>query len=266
MNKQKVKGLLFFVLQAVFVSVEFFTRRGGYDPSVADSRFRNAGYFVRGLWGLFSLGSIPRESSRQSVYDHSVMLMLGGIIALMVLLIFTSLWIWNIVDAYQTRRGIEAGKKISSAQYFHNLWDRAFEYIAITPGMLLVIFISIVPIIFAILVAFTNYNANFIPPVHLVEWNGFNTFLDIFRIPIWGNTFVNIFIWTVVWAFLATFSSYAFGLMQALILRAKVVILRPVWRGLFILPWAVPGIVSMMVFRSLFNKEGAFNQMLIGSG
>jgi arabinogalactan oligomer/maltooligosaccharide transport system permease protein len=265
-NKQKLKGLIFFLIQAVFVAIELFTRRGAYDPAIADSQFRNAGYFTRGLWGLFTLGSIPRESSRQPVYDHSVMLMLGGIIALMALLIFVAFWIWNIIDAYKTRQGIQAGKHITSMQYVRNLWDSAFEYIAIAPGMLLVIFISIVPIIFAIFVAFTNYNANFIPPVRLIKWNGLNTFLDLFRIPIWGNTFVRIFIWTVIWAFLATFSSYIFGLAQAIILRAKAVKLRPFWRGIFILPWAVPGIVSMMVFRSLFHKEGAFNQMLLSAG
>jgi arabinogalactan oligomer/maltooligosaccharide transport system permease protein len=265
-NKQKLKGLVFFLIQVIFVSIELFTRRGVYDPAIASSRFRNAGYFTRGLWGLFTLGSIPRESSRQPVYDHSVMLMLGGIIALMVLLIFVAIWIWNIVDAHKTRRGIEAGERITSAQYARNLWDSAFEYIAIAPGMLLVIFISIVPIFFAIFVAFTNYNANFIPPVRLVKWTGLNTFLDLFRIPIWGNTFVRIFIWTVIWAFLATFSSYIFGLFQAIILRAKAVKCRPFWRGVFILPWAVPGIVSMMVFRSLFHKEGAFNQMLLAAG
>jgi arabinogalactan oligomer/maltooligosaccharide transport system permease protein len=136
----------------------------------------------------------------------------------------------------------------------------------ITPGILLIIFISLVPIIFAVLVAFTNYNANFIPPRRLVDWNGFNTFIDIFKIRIWGSTFVQIFIWTVVWAFLATFSAYAFGLFQALILRAKVVKLRNVWRGIFILPWAVPGLVSMLVFRAMLNSEGAINQLLLGAG
>jgi arabinogalactan oligomer/maltooligosaccharide transport system permease protein len=99
-----------------------------------------------------------------------------------------------------------------------------------------------------------------------VEWTGFNTFADIVRIKIWGSTFVQIFIWTVIWAFLATFSSYAFGLFQALILRAKVVKLRQVWRAIFILPWAVPGIVSTMVFRAMLHQDGAINQMLLNIG
>jgi arabinogalactan oligomer/maltooligosaccharide transport system permease protein len=269
MNKQKSKGFLFFVLQLIFVGIELVTRRGTTDPALLNAvgaQFRQGGYFTRGLWGLFTLGQIPRESSRTIPYDHSIMLMLGGIIAFLVMLIFMAVWAWNIIDAYRTRKCIEAGEKTSSAQYFRDLWDKSFEYIVIAPGMLLVIFISIVPIIFAILVAFTNYNQNFIPPRRLVEWTGFKTFIDIFRIQIWGGTFVRILVWTVEWAFLATFTSYAFGLLQALLLRAKAVKCRPVWRGILILPWAVPAIVSMMIFRVMFNKEGAINQMLLNAG
>ncbi|MDR0554930.1 MAG: sugar ABC transporter permease [Treponema sp.] len=266
-NKQKLKGLIFFLLQVVFVGLELLSGSINILSGAVSAEPRNAGFFIRGLWGLITLGTIPRESSRQAVYDHSIMLMLGGIIALVALLIFAALWVWNILDAYKTRKALNAGaKQVSSVQYFKALWNSAFEYIMITPGMLLVIFISIVPILFAVLVAFTNYNANFIPPRRLVEWNGFNTFLDIFRIKIWGSTFVQIFIWTIAWAFLATFSSYAFGLLQALIIRSKAVKYRAVWRGIFILPWAVPGLVSMLVFRAMLHSEGAINQLLLSAG
>ncbi|MDR1174151.1 MAG: sugar ABC transporter permease [Treponema sp.] len=266
-NKQKIKALIFFVFQLLFAGVELLSGSAAILAGTAEPQFRNAGFFVKGLWGLVTLGTMPRESSRQPFYDHSIMLMLAGIISILVLLIFTGVWIWNIADAWQTRKRMSGGRKTeSSVQYFKKLWRDSFEYIMITPGVLLIIFISLVPIIFAVLVAFTNYNANFIPPRRLVDWNGFNTFIDIFKIRIWGSTFVQIFIWTVVWAFLATFSAYAFGLFQALILRAKVVKLRSVWRGIFILPWAVPGLVSMLVFRAMLNSEGAINQLLLGAG
>jgi arabinogalactan oligomer/maltooligosaccharide transport system permease protein len=266
LNKQKFKGLLFFVFQVVFVGLELFSGTLGVLTGSVERTFRNAGFFTRGLWGLVTLGTIPRTSSRVQVYDHSIMLMIAGIIAAVVLVLGALIWIWNIVDAWRTRKRIEGGEEISSLQYFRNLWSRSFEYIVIAPGMLLVVFISIVPIIFAILVAFTNYNMNFIPPRRLVEWAGFETFLNIIKIKIWGGTFVKIFIWTVIWAFLATFSSYAFGLLQALLIRAKAVKFPKLWRGIFILPWAVPGIVSMMVFRVMLNKEGAINQLLLNIG
>ncbi|GHU31744.1 sugar ABC transporter permease [Spirochaetia bacterium] len=264
-NKQKLKALFFFIFEALFIFIELITR-GESHPEVAGSTFRDAGFFIKGIWGLVTLGSISRENSRVTVYDHSVMLMLAGIIAIMVLLIFVAIWIWNIRDAYKTRVAMESGVKyVSSVQYFQNLWNTAFEYIMIAPGLLLVIFISIVPIFFAILVAFTNYNANFIPPRRLVEWTGLSTFVDIFKIKIWGGTFVQILIWTVIWAFLATFSSYIFGMFQALILRAKAVKLRTLWRAIFILPWAVPGLVSMLVFRTMLHREGAINQLLLNA-
>jgi arabinogalactan oligomer/maltooligosaccharide transport system permease protein len=284
-NKQKLKGLILFVLQIAFISIELLTSGawknaarltaeslGRFDAGVFFNHFfeqlhdiHNYGFLIKGVWGLFTLGTIPRVRAA-AVYDHSIMLMLGGIIAVLVLLIFGVIWIWNIRDAYKTRMKIDEGKYISSLQYFREIWKNSFEYIMITPGLLLVLFISLVPIIFSILVAFTNFNANFIPPRRLVEWRGLETFGRIIGVKIWSKTFVQIFIWTVAWAFLATFSSYAFGLLQALILRAKAVKFRPFWRAIYILPWAVPGLVSMLIFKVMLNQEGAVNPMLLALG
>jgi len=285
LNKQKIKGLIFFVFQTVFISIELLTcsvwrnvaritveRVGhldwGFFLSLIPEQLRdihNYGFFIKGIWGLVTLGTIPRIHAA-AVYDHSIMLMLGGIIAVLALLIFAAIWIWNISDAYITRKKLEKGQHISSVQYFRELWKNAFEYIMITPGLILILFISLVPIIFSILVAFTNFNANFIPPHKLVNWVGFETFGNIIGVKIWGSTFIQIFIWTVIWAFLSTFTAYAFGLFQALILRAKEVKLRSFWRGIFILPWAVPGLVSMLIFKVMLNQEGAINKLLLASG
>ena len=285
-NKQKIKGLIFFVLQVIFISMELLTAdvwknaarltietAGRLDFGIFLSKIpgllgdiHNYGFFIKGIWGLVTLGTIPHTHGAV-VYDHSIILMLGGILAFITLLIFIAIWIWNIRDAYKTEKLEESGKAhISSVQYFRDLWKNSFEYIMITPGLLLVLFISLVPIIFSILVAFTNFNANNIPPRKLVEWTGFDTFSRIIGIKIWGTTFVRVFIWTVFWTFLATFSSYAFGMFQALILRAKAIRYLSFWRAIFILPWAVPGIVSMMIFRVMLNQEGAINQMLLASG
>ena len=285
LNKQKLKGLIFFIFQIVFIGIELLTcqvwrniarltvERAGYLDwgfflSQIPGQLRdihNYGFFIKGVWGLVTLGTIPRIHAA-AMYDHSIMLMLGGIIAVLALLIFFAIWIWNISDAYVTRKKLEKGQLISSVQYFRELWKNAFEYIMITPGLILIIFISLVPIIFSILVAFTNFNANFIPPHKLVNWVGFETFGNIIGVKIWGSTFIQIFIWTVVWAFLSTFTAYAFGLFQALILRAKEVKFRSFWRGIFILPWAVPGLVSMLIFKVMLNQEGAINQLLLASG
>jgi len=285
LNRQKLKGLILFGLQIAFVSLELFTatawRNAARLTAEAAERFdlgiflqflseqlgsiHSYGFFIKGVWGLVTLGTIPRTQDAV-VFDHSIMLMLGGIIAVVVLLIFAAIWIWNIRDAYKTHLKLEGGVYVSSVQYFRDLWKNSFEYIMIAPGLILVLFISVVPIIFSVLVAFTNYNVNFIPPRRLVEWVGFDTFARIIGIRIWGRTLLHVFVWTTVWAFLATFTAYAFGMIQALILRAKAVKFRPFWRAIFILPWAVPGLVSMLVFRVMLHQEGVINQMLLSSG
>ena len=285
LNKQKLKGFVLFVLQMFFVSMELLTAAawknaarlvaetsGRFDPglffhflSEQLGDIHNYGFFIKGVWGLVTLGTIPRTRG-VVVYDHSIMLLLGGIIAVIALLIFLAIWVWNIRDAYKTRQKLDGGIQITSVQYFRDVWKNSFEYIMITPGLLLILFISLVPIIFSILVAFTNFNANFIPPRRLVEWRGLETFGRIIGIRIWGTTFVQVFIWTVIWAFLATFTAYAFGMFQSLILRSKLVKFRSLWKAIFILPWAVPGLVSMLVFRVMLNQEGVINQMLLSSG
>jgi len=265
-NKQKLKALGFFIIQCILIFVELFTGTFNVITGSVDRTFRNCGFFIKGIWGLVTLGTIPRTDSSVLIYDHSVMLMISGLVALVILLAFILVWIWNIRDAYKSRVEIEKGEKISSIEYMENLWNNAFEYIMITPGMIAVIFISIIPIIFSVLVAFTNYNLNNIPPKNLVSWIGFKTFSDVLATPIWGPTFVSVFIWTVIWAFGAGFLTYGFGLLQAILINAKGIRFKKMWRGIYMLAWAVPALVSQLTFKAMFNTDGAFNQLLIGAG
>ncbi|MCL2378628.1 MAG: sugar ABC transporter permease [Defluviitaleaceae bacterium] len=265
-NKQYIKGLVFFIVQCILVFVELSTGTLAVLTGQADAHFRNAGYFSRGLWGIVTLGEIPRLDSSVLVFDHSVMLMMNGLIAIVLLIIFGIIWIWNIRDAYKSRIAVEQGEGLSSAAYVKKLWENSFEYIMITPGTILVAFVSILPVAFSALVAFTNYNRNTIPPRHIVEWVGFQTFRDMIQIPIWGQSFLRILAWTVIWAFLATGSAYLFGLLQAVLINAKGTRFKYLWRSIFILPWAIPGMVSLLVFRTMFNREGIINRLLLDAG
>ena len=174
-NKQRLKGIVFFLMQGILLFVELTSGTLDVLTGVAEPTFRNCGFFTKGLWGLMTLGEMPRESSATLVYDHSLMLLISGIISTAVLLLFTFVWIWNIRDAYNSRAEIERGESISSLGYIKKLWNDSFEYIMITPGALLVLFISVIPVITSIAVAFTNYNRNTIPPNNLVDWVGFKT-------------------------------------------------------------------------------------------
>lgn len=265
-NKQRLKGFVLFLIQCSFLLIELSTGTWNVLRGTSEATFRNCGYFTKGIWGLITLGEIPRTDSSVLVYDHSIMLLVGGIISITILLIFACIWVWNIKDAYATRKEIERRKSIGSIAYAKKLWEKSFEHIMLIPAGLLVAFIIVIPLIFTAILAFTNYNANTIPPKNLIDWTGLKTFGDILNLPMWSSTFVGVLSWNVVWTLAATFAAYAFGLLQATLVNAKGIRLKPMWRSIYILPWAVPAMASILILRAMFNREGAFNQLLLGSG
>ncbi len=272
MNKQQIKGVFFILFQALFWFIELSTGTlnvilGKFEnPELPGAFFRESGYFLSGLWGLITLGNTTKSGPNVQVFDHSVSLMINGLIALVILLMFFFIYVWGIRDAYKTRKQIENGIIKSSKEYLDDLWEDAFEYIMITPATVLVIFVSLIPIMFAFLTSFTNYNTNNIPPKNLVEWVGFQTYIDVVTIPIWGKTFVSVFIWTVVWAFSASFTVYTLGLFQAVLINNKFVKFKKLWRSIYILPWAIPAFISFIVFRTMLNTNGPINTILLDAG
>ncbi|OON90726.1 MAG: sugar ABC transporter permease [Epulopiscium sp. Nele67-Bin002] len=267
-GKQRIKGLLFFLMQAIVVGVELNT---GYwvelisAQQLSEFQMRlHGGFFTKGIWGLITLGEVPGAKGG----DHSMMLMITGIIAAMLLIIIGLIYVWNLKDAYATGKLIDEKQTyISSKDYFKSLYETKFEYIVLSPIVLAVLFISIMPILFSILTAFTSYSAGNLPPAKLVDWVGFENFFKLFTVPIWSSTFFGVLQWTLIWTVAATLSTYFLGMVQALILNNQYVKCKSMFRTILILPWVVPSLISLLVFRNVFNGQfGPLNQFLLESG
>ena len=57
--------------------------------------------------------------------------------------------------------------------------------------------------------------------------------------------------------------SFVSGLVLALILNTKGLALRPIYRVLLILPWAVPNYITALIWKGMFHQQfGVVNQML----
>ncbi len=266
LNKQKIKGLIFFLAQVALVFTELATGTWSVLTGQVDATFRNCGYFTSGIWGLITLGEIPRTNSKVPVYDHSIMLMISGLIAITFLIIFTFIWIVNIRDAYKTAKMIENGEDTNEMKYFGDVWENFFEYIMIAPGMFIIAFVTVIPVLFSIATAFTNYNANTIPPKNLVSWVGLQTFRDIMVFESWSRTFWGVFQWTIVWALLGAISCYVAGLIQAVIINQDGVKFKKMWRAIYILPWAVPSFLTLIIFKIMLTTQGPVNAMLLQNG
>ena len=75
--------------------------------------------------------------------------------------------------------------------------------------------------------------------------------------------FIAIFVWTVVFAALTVLFSSALGMTLAVLLNWEALRFRTLYRTLLFLPYAVPGFISILVFKGLFNQNfGEINAIL----
>jgi maltose/maltodextrin transport system permease protein len=81
--------------------------------------------------------------------------------------------------------------------------------------------------------------------------------------PALGAPLFSIFVWTVTFALLTVLFTLAVGITLAVVLNWELLPLRTLYRTLLFLPYAVPGFISILLFRGLFNQNfGELNLIL----
>ena len=96
-------------------------------------------------------------------------------------------------------------------------------------------------------------------------FSAFENYIRIFTDPRIQGPFFRIFLWTVAFSAISVFLTFAVGMLLSVILEQKDLRGRKLYRTLFILPYAVPGILSILILKGLFNQEfGAVNELLRG--
>lgn len=161
-------------------------------------------------------------------------------------------------------------ESLRGASYFKHIWETGFEYIILFPALFVLAFISIMPIAFGFVIAFTSIQGSQ-SMIDTFDWVGLNNFIAIFNFDSvlgksFGVAFWRVLSWTVVWAIFSTFTVFFGGFFQALILNSESIVFRKLWRTILILPWAIPALLSQMVFSVIFNENGLVNQMLQSVG
>jgi maltose/maltodextrin transport system permease protein len=94
-------------------------------------------------------------------------------------------------------------------------------------------------------------------------YSGFENYIRIVTDPRIQGPFFKIFIWTVAFSAISVVLTFAVGMLLAVILEWKELRFRRGYRTLLILPYAVPAVLSILIFKGMFNQEfGAVNQFL----
>ena len=259
-NKQKGKALFFFAFQFVYIAIEVLTSSVVTGSLPGQPEYWGYGFFRKSLYGFITLG----ETTGGRFRDNSPVMMIEGIIAIFLLLILFVIWIMNIRDANESYLSYKrTGEIQSSKEFYKEVFETGFAYVVSAPALILMLFVSILPIIFSFLTAFTNWDAYHNPPADLIDWVGFENFTKIIELPGWRTTFLGVASWTVIWAFLATFTTFFGGLLLAMVINNRRVVCKKAWRTILILPWAIPSMVSLLVFKNFLNQTyGPLNRML----
>ncbi|MBT9588820.1 ABC transporter permease subunit [bacterium] len=134
----------------------------------------------------------------------------------------------------------------------------------IGPALALLTVLSLLPNLYTVYLAFTNHSL-----FHFQEFSfvGLRNFERILFGPEM-RTFGRVFSWTLIWAGLSVFFSIVVGLMLALPLNTEGLRGVKFYRTLFIVPWAIPAFISVLMWQGLLNSsdQGAINGVLLQLG
>ncbi len=155
----------------------------------------------------------------------------------------------------------DAPRSASFKQQVAELLNEKFSITVLLLPTIGVVIFTIVPLIFMILVAFTNFNSDHQPPLNLFTWVGFDNFIELFsggiaessKLP---NTLISLTTWTIIWAIFATFTNYIFGMVLALIINRKGIRLKKLWRTVFVITIAIPQFITLLVISRLLADTG----------
>lgn len=216
--------------------------------------------------GFFTLGTQKADAWAGIAGDNSIIMLLMGIFAWIVAGAFIYIYVQNVKGAREAQRRFEeAIPQKTLKENFRELLDRKFYCLALALPVIGVCIFNVLPIVFMILIAFTNYGGNTVPP-ELVDWVGLENFKKLIVLKKFGPTFIKILGWNLLWAVMSTVLNYFAGLGLALLLNKDCVRGKNFWRAFPILAYAVPGFITLLAFRFMFSYGGPINQFIVAHG
>lgn len=253
---QKIKGLLYLSIEVAYI-VFMIVNGIGF------------------LGMLGSLGSTPQkevwdEATQVYLYvkgDQSVLILLYGVATVLLSILMFLVWRGTLRSAYKAECLAREGKHINTfVEDLKSLLHENLHRLFMTPPMVFICGFTILPLIFMICMAFTNYS-KIGNHLMLFDWVGLENFKALFDAnSILGSTFWSVLVWTLVWAFFATFTNYIFGMILAIVINRKDTKFKGFWRFCFVLSCAVPMFVSLLIMRTMLQPEGAINVLLRNLG
>ena len=260
---QFIKGLLFLAVEAAAI-VFMILPEGGLHwlsmlPSLGDKVDEEVWNDDKGIYEYV-------------IGDRSQQILLYGVATICIIVALIVIWRAAVCSGYKAMSLKKTtGKVPAFVEELKSLLDENIHKLLMTPPFLSLVIFTIIPLVYMITMAFTNYSKQ---GEHLLlfDWVGFENFAAIFNAnSAVGKQFWAVLGWTLVWAFFATFLNFFLGTFMAMIIDRPTTRLKGLWRTVLSLTIAIPQFVSLLIIRTMFHQEGIVNDLLrswglIGAG
>ena len=258
---QVLRGLLFLLFEIVFIF--YMITAGGYWMSM-----------------LPSLGKVGPHEEYNAVLDaytrvygdNSFKILLYGVLTIFFIIAFLYTWRLNVKQNKLAEEYLKAGRRLkTSGDDLRSLVDEQFYKTLLALPLTGILVFTVMPIVFMILVAFTNYDGSHDGYNNaLFGWQGLANFRTLLT---WSGsgtnysaTFGEILTWTLIWAFFATFTNYFLGMFVAMMINKKGIRLKKLWRTILVMTIAIPQFISLLYVSKMFAKNGIVNGFLLNMG
>lgn len=198
--------------------------------------------------------------------DNSFLILLYGVVSLVVIGLFSVVWAMNVKDNFYCDLCQRTSKPLPTfREELRALFNERFYVPLLLLPFVGVLVFTVMPLVFMILIAFTDYDYAHMPPGKLFHWVGLANFKTMFSLSNGGSGFALVFlrvlVWTFVWAFFATFTNYFLGMIVALMIGKKGIRFKKVFRTLFVVAIAVPQFVTLLLMQKILDADGILNKM-----
>lgn len=227
---------------------------------------------VANLANMMTLGTVEQSlvlDTTQGIMvvqpgDNSMLMLLYGVITIVITVMAVVVWGTSVYSGEDCRQRKLAGRKVSGIlDDVTSLFDTHIVRLFLCLPLIGILIFTVTPLIYMILMAFTNYDTDHQPPGHLFSWVGLQNFQSILNASgKLGSTFLPILGWTMIWAVIACFSCYFGGMFLAILINSKGIRFKKMWRTIFIFAMAIPSFVSLLVINTMLGQNGIINVLL----
>ena len=153
----------------------------------------------------------------------------------------------------------------SSSPRLRRRHSQRVAYGYLSPAIVSIALLSLAPIGYTIYIAFTNFSAIHFQSFKFVGLKNFISLINPTN-PL-SALFLPTLLWTFVFATVTTLLNYLVGLFLAVLLNNRNMREASIYRALLIIPWAVPGLITMLAWQGLLNDSyGQINALLHSLG